>query len=92
MRFPRNESCSSFGRLARCRTEDNEEISLCSSFNVVIVSEMGAESAVISFVETAREVSDGNWYVRADIYPNISMCSPGVSLHTSLQERSVSSK
>lgn len=43
MLFPRSESCWMFGRLIRCLTDDIDEISLCSSFRDLMVSEMGVE-------------------------------------------------
>lgn len=37
MQFPRRERCSSFGNDVRCFNEDNEEMSLSSKLNVVMV-------------------------------------------------------
>src|SRR5699024_4451909 len=67
MSFPRRESCSRFGRFIRCLIDDREDISLCSSFREVMVTEMGVEIVEIWLADTDNVANDGNWYVRADI-------------------------
>lgn len=47
MQFPRNERRSSLGRAVSFLTDDNESILLCSSINVVIVSEIGVGTSII---------------------------------------------
>lgn len=67
MLFPRRESCLRFGRAARCLTDDNELISLCSSFRDVIVSESDVGRVDIWFAEADKVLSDGSWCVSVDI-------------------------
>lgn len=60
MLFPRRERCSRFGRAARWRTADNEEISLCSRVNFVMLLGSGHEAAVSRLADAVSEVSAGN--------------------------------
>lgn len=60
MQFPRSERCSRCGRLVSFLIDDNEWISLCSSFREVMVFEMGVEIRDIWSAEADKVVKDGN--------------------------------
>lgn len=60
MQFPRSERRSKLGSAASFLTEDNESISLSSSVSADIASDMGADVAVIWFIDADSDVSDGN--------------------------------
>lgn len=68
MLFPRRERCSRFGRAARWRTADNEEISLCSRVSFVMLLGSGHGIAVRRLADAVSEVSAGNRDATAAIY------------------------
>lgn len=68
MLFPRRERCCRFGRDARWRIDDSEEMLFHSRVSVVMLLGSGRVVALSWFSEAVREVSDGNREATSAIY------------------------